>query len=190
MPDRDRLQLKRLARSLLLSIVLCMAGTAAIALIYPPIAISVLMVLVGGPHSDAELVEQQFDTRLPVFSDIVIVDRSGDATDRDDPRKLILQVVIEGYPDVSRCEGELVYFHSDPSFVSLSWSNEECQLQDSLVRAAQRQLEDDHAGAPLPARPGVVTELLKRWIERDWIVLAEIKHPEMREMVNSALEGR
>ena len=185
-----KMRLKRLIQPLLFAVVVCTLAAVAVALLCPSAAMGILMVLFGGPASDDELIKGQFDCTLPVFSEIVIVDRSGDPTDRDNPRRLVVEVAIDGYPDPIGCQAELVYFHSDPSYVSLYWSEQECEQQDLLVRAAQRQLEDDHAGAPLPSRPGVVAQLLQVWIDRGWIVLADIKHPEMREMVSGALEGR
>jgi hypothetical protein len=180
--------LKRPTRRALLILTFAAVVAVAAGLSCRPILYGLGIWLFGGPQSDRQLIGQRFDTALPVFSEIAIVGATGDATNYDDPRKIVVHVVIDGYPEPISCHGEVVYFHGDPSFVSLSWSDDECELQDRSVRQAQRVLEEYYASGPLPANAELLAQLLEQWILRDWIVLSDIKQPEMRAMVSSLLE--
>jgi len=115
--------------------------------------------------------------------------QEGSVSDVTTGRKLIIQVVIDGYPTPVVCEAQLQYIRADPSFLDVSWADKTCEEQDWLVRVAQfHYLKGSSATSPLTPKSDLVANLLKRWIEQDRIQLSDIQHLEMRDKVSHLLE--
>jgi hypothetical protein len=132
-----------------------------------------------GGVSDKDLINKMSDPQYPGYSDIKVLKRAGEGTGIS-PRVLTLQVTMESYPDSVVCEGELVYFHSDPSYREMRWYTLEGIGHWLLVEEARYQLKYDG----YPYWPEPVALVLKRWIEKGFINIDDITNPGMRRQID------
>jgi len=134
----------------------------------------------GCGASDEALIKGEFDLEYPGYSDIKVLNRAGEGTGIS-PMILTLQVTMESYPDSVVCEGELFYFHSDPSYREMRWYTLEAIGHWLLVEKARYHLK--YAVYPYDW-PEPVALLLKRWIEKGFINIDDITNPGMRRQID------
>jgi hypothetical protein len=70
--------------------------------------------------SDSELVQMMFPSPSPGYSNIKILNQEGDNTGSH-PRILTLQVTMDVYPKPVICEGQIIHFRGDPSYIDFRW---------------------------------------------------------------------
>ncbi len=138
--------------------------------------------------SDNELIQSEFKRWSPGYSSIKVLNREGDGTGAN-PRVLTIQATINSYPDSVVCEGELVFFHSDPSYLKMGWYTLEGIGHALLVQWASSRLKDSARSAPSPYQPELVSLLLKRWIDSGLIKLDDIKNRRIHDRVKSWVEN-
>lgn len=137
---------------------------------------------IGGVPTDNQLIETEFGRWSPGYSSIEILDRKGDGT-ADNPRILTIQATINSYPDSVVCEGELVFFHSDPSYLDMRWYTLEGVGHALLVQWASQSLKDS-----FPQREPV-SLVLKCWVDNGLIELDDIVDEFVRQQVESWIEN-
>jgi hypothetical protein len=163
----------------------CLALTLLLA-VYPHAFVWPMVLISSGPQSDGQLMSQQFAPQLPGFSDAKILERAGDASRSG--RVLTFTVTIDGYPEPVACQGVIRYIHGDPSRTDVTWPEKECALQNYLVRNSQYVL-NERAGGPTPPQADSLARILLRWSKQGRIAVSDIRHPEMRAMVEQLLES-
>ena len=134
-----------------------------------------------GIPSDRQLIQSQLERRPPGYSSIEILDRQGDGTP-ENPRVLTIQVTMNSYPNSVVCEGELVFFYNDPSYLEIEWYTLEGVGHSLLVQWASQSLK--YWGP----QEEMVSLLLKRWIDNGLIELDDIMSESVRLQVKSWIE--
>ncbi len=136
--------------------------------------------------SDNALIKTEFDRWSPGYSSIEVLRRQGEGTPSN-PRILTIQATINSYPHDVVCEGELVFFHSDPSYLQMRWYTLEgighayfVQLGSTMLKRTVRYV---------PGRHELLSLLLKRWVENDLINLDDIESRQTRDIVKSWIEN-
>lgn len=138
--------------------------------------------------SDRQLITEQFDSQIPGYSRIEILQRTGEHTIRN-PRILVVEVVIESYPESVTCQGEIHYFRADPSYREFGWYNWECVGHWILVERARSALRSGEGPSPCQAQIKDTALVLERWVENGWVSVDQIHRSEIRRQVERLLEG-
>jgi hypothetical protein len=132
--------------------------------------------------SDSELVQKMFPSPSPGYSNIKILDQEGDNTGSH-PRVLTLQVTMDVYPNPVVCEGQIIHFRGDPSYIDFRWFTLEGAGLSSLIGLARSAITKSHH-EPNPFQTEHVSILLKHWIDERLIKLDDIQIPEIHKQVN------
>jgi len=159
----------------LVSVLLCLSGIVILWLLLP-IQIPII-------PSDNQLIDDHFDQKLPGFTTITILDRQGKGSGGD-PRILTLQVSLNTGRKPELCEGKLMFFISDPSFLSINWNTLHCTLQVLLVRMAQTAIK----GSPnTTCHQEKVASLLTYWVQNHEISIDKIMNQTINSLVKNSL---
>jgi hypothetical protein len=132
---------------------------------------------------DNLLITGEFDRWSPGYSDIKILSRKGDSTSNN-PRILTIQTTINSYPKSVVCEGELVFFKSDPSYRQMRWYDLESIGHALLVQWGSQALDPR-----FPIEAELVELLIKRWVENDLVKLDSIKNKQIYDKVKSWIDN-
>lgn len=158
------------------------------------VTLLLLVVLLGliwyfsRPPSDRQMVEDQFNPQFPGYSRIETLEQAGEHAIRN-PRTLVVEVVIESYPEPVTCRGEIRHFRGDPSYSDLGWSRWECVGHWLLVERARNALRSGEGPSPCQAQIKDAALVLHRWVENGWVSVDQIRRPEIRMQVERLLDG-
>jgi hypothetical protein len=134
--------------------------------------------------SDDELISNRFDQKLPGFANITLLDRQGKG-DGDDPRVLTLRVSMDTGRRPVLCEGKLMFFISDPSYLNFTWNKLDCSGQELLVRLAQLALQGERN---YTCHQDKIASLLAYWVQNNSISIDKIVDLNLHSLVKKSLE--
>ncbi len=161
-------------------------GLSLSAAVYPVMIPVVFLLMLSGPQSDDQLIREQLSLQLPGFSETRVLERTGNAGRGG--RVLTFETTIDGYPDPVTCQGTIRYLHGDPSIISVTWQQKQCEYQYGLVRVSQYMMYD-RAGGRMPTEADSIARILVRWVKQGRISVSDIQHPEMRAIVELLLKS-
>jgi hypothetical protein len=143
-------------------VTVCIAGIAIILSLIP----KQFPIMPG----DDELIGDYFNQKLPGYSSITVLDRTGKGRG-DEPRLLTLRVSLDTGSKQVSCEGILKFFISDPSYFSYTWNNLDCVGQNLLIRWMQLAIEREQN---YPCHQDKIAFLLAYWVHKNVLTIEKI----------------
>jgi Na+-transporting methylmalonyl-CoA/oxaloacetate decarboxylase gamma subunit len=140
------------------------------------------------PPSDRDLVNSYFDSQLPGYSHIEILERTG-AHSLSDPRRVVFTVDIESYPEAVTCQGEIQNVLAGPSLSEVNWSSWECAGHYLLVEHTRGALQSGTGPPPCGDRIEDMALVLYRWIDNGWTDVHQIVEPHVERRVKRLFNG-
>lgn len=147
------------------------------------IAVTASLILSGCLPNDKRLIDDEFHTDLPGFSNIKVLKKQALPGAGQVSRVLTLRVTIDSYPDSVICEGDLTFYWGDPAELYMKWQTQQGTQQAALVSQARRAL-DSRWGRP-PEFADSEVFLLNRWMNMGRIKLDDILYEDVRNKIST-----
>ncbi|MCE7861436.1 MAG: META domain-containing protein [Chloroflexi bacterium CFX2] len=123
----------------------------------------------------------------PGYANLQVFTHDGDISNY--PGMLItFQVELDTTETPLLCQGQVLFFRSDPSYIDLDWQDDKCAEQHQIVKLAHFTLNNDGLYAVLPEEGMYpASSLLMEWIDGGKINLQSIRNTRMRDLVDSRI---
>jgi hypothetical protein len=134
------------------------------------------------PRSDEDLLSMLFDRGFPGYAQISILEVEGEGIRRI-PRRILIDVSMEAFPEPVTCTGEIFYGLGDPMALNVQWHTLQCVGLHHMMERARTAVQ---AGMkPTICHAETITNLLAHWVKTNVIAPAEINARDLRERVTA-----